>query len=141
MWITRDKFNTYEEDALILWIDVEKPSRIQNEAYQYWFGERGMEIPKSNYNPLYEQYEYLTWEDEPVEVSIVPTMMNSVQTKLAESVDEYFDYVSHQQDIPSYNKKEEDALYDIMVWRWQDWTDVKYDKPDTRDLNFKDYDI
>ena len=74
MWITRDKFNTYEEDALILWMDVEKPSRIQNKTCQYWFGGRGIEILKSSYNPLYEQYKYLTWEDEPLEVSVVPTI-------------------------------------------------------------------
>lgn len=72
MWITRDKFNTYEEDALIFWMDVEKPSRIENKSYQYWFGMWGMEILESNNNPLYEQYKYLTWEDEPLEVDIKP---------------------------------------------------------------------
>ena len=136
MWIARDKSGTLN-------LFSEKPIRIDNDDDIWlsfvWHPENVHTCKRMQIDSTY--FPGLKWEDEPVEVSIVPTIMNSVQTKLAESVDEYFDYVSHQQDIPSYNKKEEDALYDIMVWRWQDWTDVKYDKPDTWDLNFKDYDI
>ena len=66
-------------------------------------------------------------------------MIDKVQTKLAESVDNYFDYVAHVQDIHPYSKEEEQKYYDNMCWRWQDWNDVKYDHPNTYDLNFDDY--
>lgn len=125
MWIARDK-----NERLFLY--YKKPKRRKNGWHIK--GEPYLQLEK-------DMFLNLKWEDEPVEVSIVPTMMNSVQTKLAESVDEYFDYVSHAQDIHPYSKEKEQELYYNVCWRWQDWTDVKYDKPDTWDLNFKDYDI
>ena len=44
MWITRNKRDTYEEDSLILWIEDEKPNRIENSSYQYWFGVCGVDL-------------------------------------------------------------------------------------------------
>lgn len=67
MWITRNKRDTYEEDSLILWIEDEKPNRIENSSYQYWFGVCGVDLKLYN-RRLYDQFKYLTWEDEPIEV-------------------------------------------------------------------------
>lgn len=66
-------------------------------------------------------------------------LLCSIQSKLAESVDKYFDYVSHAQDIHPYSKEKEQELYNNMCWRWQDWDSVKYDHPSIWDLNFDDY--
>lgn len=87
----------------------------------------------------YPQYKSIKWEDEPIEIELVPKMMNAVQEKLAESVDDYFDYVGHVQDIHPYSKEQEQNYYNDMCWRWQDWNDIKYDHPSTWDLNFDDY--
>lgn len=139
MWVARNKQDSYESDSIVLWLDDEKPSRIDNGEgkSQYWFGVCGIELKP--HTKLYDKYAYLTWEHDPVEVELVSSMLNSVQEKLAESVDEYFDYVGHVQDIHPYSKEEEQNLYNKMCWRWQDWGDIKYDNPSTWDLNFDDY--
>ena len=73
------------------------------------------------------------------ETALLPKMMNAVQEKLAESVDDYFNYVGHVQDIHPYSKEQEQNYYNDMCWRWQDWNAIKYDHPSTWDLNFDDY--
>lgn len=69
MWIARNKFDTYENDSLVLWLDDEKPTRNDNDPYKYWFGVCGVEL-KPYSKKWYDKYSYLTWEDEPVEVNI-----------------------------------------------------------------------
>lgn len=70
MWITRNKKDTYETDSLVLWLDDDKPTRIENESYQYWTGECGIELkPYTKF--WYNHYAYLTWDDEPVEVELL----------------------------------------------------------------------
>lgn len=75
----------------------------------------------------------MVWDIEQKMVNL--DIFNSVQTKLAYVVDEYFEYVSHCQDIHPYSKEKEQDLYN----RWQDWQSVKYDHPSIWDLNFDDY--
>lgn len=131
MWVAKDKNNIISSG---LHLFVEKP--IRNKVVEGYWGTKGatecMEIDSS-------LFPNLKWEDEPIEVKLVPKMMNAVQEKLAESVDYYFDYVSHVQDIHPYSKEQEQNYYNDMCWRWQDWDAIKYDHPSTWDLNFDDY--
>ena len=69
----------------------------------------------------------------------IAALQNSVQEKMAEAVDAYFDYVSHSQDIHPYSQEKEKELYNNMCWRWQDWSDIKCGVIDR--LNFNDYTI
>lgn len=142
MWIARDK-----DGALRLF--RHRPHRIIEDAFRRPTSNID-EAVEAAYWDTYDDACYecmldngleinLKWEDEPIEVSLVPSMLNSVQEKLAESADEYFDYVAHVQDIHPYDKEEEQRLYANMCWRWQDWNDIKYDHPSTWDLNFDDY--
>lgn len=69
MWITRNKFDKNGEDSLVLWFDDEIPTRMENGDYKYWFGFSGIELKYANMN-LYKKYKYLTWEDDPIEVTL-----------------------------------------------------------------------
>lgn len=128
MWAARDK------NGELHLFTVEKPYRY---ADSYWEDEIDFESNKVRIDD--SLFPELTWDDEPIEVSLYPSMLCSVQEKLSESVDKYFDYVSHVQDIHPYDKAEEQRLYNEVCWRWQDWGDVKYDDQNTWDLNFDDY--
>lgn len=88
MWISRNKFDTYENDSLVLWLDDEKPTRNDNVTYKYWIGICGIEL-KPYSKKWYDKYSYLTWEDEPIEVDIMPsdfhtefifTIMNNIRS-------------------------------------------------------------
>lgn len=132
MWVARDK------DGLLKLFLV-KPMRSHLPNVYIWVN---ASLNKNNYvGEIYDSalFPDLKWEDEPIEVSLVPKMMNFVQEKIAESVDNYFDYVGHAQDIHPYSKEKEQKLYDEMCWRWQDYNEVKYDPKDNWDLNFDDY--
>lgn len=130
MFVARDKDNT-----LYLYIGPTAPTKSGSPKDDIWHCDANCEFIKID-NSLFPE---LKWENDPIEVSIVPSMIDKVQTKLAESVDDYFDYVSHVQDIHPYSKEKEQKYYDNMCWRWQDWNSVKYDHPSTWDLNFYDY--
>lgn len=125
MWVARNKDG-------FLFLFYNKPRRY--DEYGKW--KSSAETPMQIDRTLFPN---LKWEDDPIEVELVSAILNSVQEKLAESVDEYFDYVGHVQDTHPYSKEEEQNLYNKMCWRWQDWGDIKYDNPSTWDLNFNDY--
>lgn len=135
MWVTRDKDG---HGGVRLW--KVKPHR----GNYYWKTEYSSD---DSFTIDAAMFPKLTWNDEPLEIelvskndnAIVPKMLNAVHEKLAESVNHYFDYVCHVQDIHPYSKEQEQNYYDNMCWRWQDWCAIKYDHPSTWDLNFEDY--
>lgn len=135
MWVTRD-MKGY--GGVRLW--KVKPKR----GNYYWKTKGGSDDYLTIDGMMFPN---LKWEDEPLEIelvskndnAIVPKMMNEVQEKLAESVDDYFNYVGHVQDIHPYLKEQEQNYYNDMCWRWQDWNTIKYDHPSIWDLNFDDY--
>lgn len=71
MWVARNKQDQYESDSIVLWLDDEKPSRIDNGEgkSQYWFGICGIELKP--HTKWYDKYAYLTWEHEPIEVGLI----------------------------------------------------------------------
>ena len=126
MWVARDK-------DLCLHFFSMKPNRLGN---NWCVGDN-----VSGYSSKLDisLFPNLKWEDEPREVELVPKMVNAVQEKLSEAVDNYFDYIGHVQDIHPYSKEREQEYYNNMCWRWQDWNTVKYDPQSIWELNFEDY--
>ena len=101
MWVTRNKKDTYESDSLVLWLDDEKPTRIDNGDgnYQYWFGCCGIEL-KPYTEVWYDRCKYLKWEDDPIEVGLYDDTLfkfiSELITEYNDNVHLKYDYIKER---------------------------------------------
>lgn len=101
MWVTRNKKDTNESDSLVLWLDDEKPTRIDNGDgnYQYWFG--CSEIELEPYTDVwYDRCKYLKWEDDPIEVGLYDDTLfkfiSELITEYNDNVHLKYDYIKER---------------------------------------------